>query len=128
LKLWDARTGALAAEYGRIDETFQSADLTPDGRYAVAGIVLDVGSVGRIEVIDLTTGAVVANCKATPARFQPMCTIVHPDGLRVISTFPPGEAYVWDLLTGKILWETELHGLVDPVKRPSCAAVSRDGS
>jgi WD40 repeat protein len=123
LKLWDARTGVLLAEYGRTDETFQTAGLTPDGRHAVVGIVNEYS--GPTNVIDLMTGAVVATCQATPKRAQAMSTVVHPDGARVISTFLRGEACVWELRTGRVLWQTDLHPLLDPAWRPPAPPLSR---
>jgi WD40 repeat protein len=121
LKLWDARTGAPVAEYGLPGEIFGSADLSPDGRYAVACIWSETDSLCRTDVIDLQTGAVAATV-ANEGR-QQACAIVFPDGHRVISRYPEGETCVWDLATGKILWKTIPHAPGDY----RAAAVSPDG-
>jgi WD40 repeat protein len=127
LKLWDARTGVLVAETGQPGEIVWSADLTPDGGCAVVGLYPDSDSKCRSEVIDLATGTVRTTFKP-PSKSQPERTIVHPDGRRVISTYRSGEAYVWDLSSGKILWETDLRV---PAQRKltahGCAAISPDG-
>jgi len=127
LKLWDARTGTLVAETGQSGDIFWSADLTPDGRCAVVGVYADTESKNRSEVIDLATGTVRTTFRP-PAKSQPERTIVHPDGCRVLSTYRFGEAYVWDLSTGKVLWETDLR--VPAPLRPTAhgaAAISPDG-
>jgi WD40 repeat protein len=141
LKVWDARTGALVAEYGKPGEIFHAADLTPDGRYAVVGIMSEAESQRRTQVIDLLSGAVVAtfnppatspstdsNTDAVRTR-QPMRIVVHPDGRRVVSTYPYGDAFVWDIATGKILWGTNLQfAAKEPDQQVSAAAaVSPDG-
>jgi len=126
LKFWDARTGAPVAAHGFPGETFFSADLTPDGRYAVAGVYAPPEP-PRTDVIDLVTGAVCTTFHPE-ATSQPERTIAHPDGRRVLSTFRAGEAYVWDLATGDVLWETNLHvrqGHWFDAK--GCAAISPDG-
>jgi serine/threonine protein kinase/WD40 repeat protein len=107
LKLWDARTGVLVAETGQPGEIFWSADLTPDGRCAVMGVFGEAESERRSEVIDLATGSVRTTFRP-PTESQAERTIAHPDGRRVLSTYRDGEAYVWDLFSGKVLWETGL--------------------
>ena len=57
LKVWDARTGVLVAETGLPGEIYWSADFTPDGRFAVAGVQ---AANRRTDVIDLLTGTVRA--------------------------------------------------------------------
>jgi len=127
LKLWDARTGTLVAETGQPGDIFWSADLTPDGRRAVVGVLADRGANRRSEVIDLATGAVRTTFRPA-AKSQPERTIVHPDGRRVLSTYQFGEGYLWDLSTGKVLWETDLR--LRPERGSAThggAAISPDG-
>ncbi len=127
LKLWDARTGTLVAETGQPGEIFYSADLTPDGRCAVVGVYADPVGNPRSEVIDLATGAVRTTLRPA-AKSQPERTIVHPDGRRVLSTYRSGEAYLWDLSTGKVLWETDLRLRPERRSMPhGAAAISPDG-
>jgi WD40 repeat protein len=125
LKLWDARTGTLVAETGQPGDIFWSADLTPDGRCAVVGVYADSEANLRSEVIDLATGAVRTTFRPA-AKSQPERTIVHPDGRRVLSTYQSGEAYLWDLATGKVLWKTDLRLLPERTSS-SAAAISPDG-
>jgi WD40 repeat protein len=129
LKLWDPRSGTLVAEYGRPGEIFDSADLTPDGWWAVAGIRTENEINSRTEVVDLATGAVLKTFRPPAATVQAMCTIVHPDGRRAVSTYIQGEAYVWDIVTGRVLWGNEQSIQADPQeeKVSFAAAVSRDG-
>jgi WD40 repeat protein/serine/threonine protein kinase len=126
LKLWDARTGTLVAETGQPGDIFWSADLTPDGRCAVVGVYAAADVNLRSEVIDLATGAVRTTFRPA-AKSQPERTLVHPDGRRVLSTYQLGEAYLWDLSTGKVLWETDLR--LQPERRSThgAAAISPDG-
>jgi WD40 repeat protein/serine/threonine protein kinase len=129
LKLWDARTGTPVAETGQPGDIFWSADLTPDGRCAVVGVYADSEANRRSEVIDLATGAVRTTFRpAAAAKSQPERTLVYPDGRRVLSTYQSGEACLWDLSTGKVLWETDLR--LRPERRSTphgAAAISPDG-
>ena len=128
LKLWDARTGTLVAEHGRPGEIFYSADLTPDGRYAVASIRLDSGLTKGTEVIDLATGEVRTTFRPT-AVSEPDHTIVHPDGRRVLTPYRSGETYLWELVTGKVLWKTDLQraSVNRRAEGHGAAAISPDG-
>jgi WD40 repeat protein len=127
LKFWDARTGALVAETGRPGEIFWSADFTPDGRCAVVGLYADAESKRRSEVIDLATGG-VRTTFVPPAKSSPENTLVLPDGRRVLSTHGSGETYVWDISTGKLLWQTNLCPEEQLRSSASCrAAISPGG-
>jgi serine/threonine protein kinase/WD40 repeat protein len=129
LKVWDPRTGALLAEHGRANEIVWSIGLTPDGRHAVVGYHADQPSLQRTEVIDLWSGRVAQTFSPACDRDYPVC-VVHPDGRRAITAYWHGGVCVWELLSGKVLWETS--NRTRPVEAsagtPSSAvAVSPDG-
>jgi WD40 repeat protein len=126
LKLWDARSGALVAEYGQPGEIFMSAGMTPDARFAVVSIRTEHESARRTAMIDLATGTVQTEFRPRTRDTVSVSTVVHPDGKRGISTYPSGEAYVWDLMTGNVLWETESRPKANSSDLAG-AAVSPDG-
>lgn len=79
-------------------------DVSPDGRFAVVaggenGDGALSGAQGKVEVIDLSTGRVVA-----PAREwggNPRSQVVFsPDGTQLLSSSPNGLVALWDVATG----------------------------
>jgi WD40 repeat protein len=126
LKLWDARTGTLVSEYGKPGEIFVSADLTPDQRYAVVAIKTIPETNFRTEVIDLVTGAIQTAFRPPATQSAPAGVVALRDGRRVLSTYVSGEVYVWDLMTGKVLWSPKRQPHGEPWML-SGAAASPDG-
>lgn len=125
IKVWDPRTGDLVAEYGQPGEVFRSVGLTSDGRYLVAGLTTADEANHRTEVREVATGALVTTFK--PPSTYSVCTIVHPDGRRVISTYGRGHAYVWNLLTGEMIWQTDQRQEITARVPSAAAAISPDG-
>src|SRR5262249_3191477 len=128
IKLWDPRTGALVAEHGKPNEVPWSASLTPDGRYAVAAYFADPPALRGTDVIAFWTGHIAQAFNPDSDRRYPSCAVL-PDGRRVLSAYSDGGAFVWELLSGKVLWHSSTGGSADFVAdTPSNpVAVSPDG-
>ena len=127
LKLWDAHTSALVAEYGKPGEIFMSAGLTPDARFAVASTHAELAADRQTKVIDLTSGATRTTFKPPVKIDRPRCTVIDPDGQRALTIYHEGETFLWDLSTGKVLWQTHLHPKPESTVPSITSAISPDG-
>jgi WD40 repeat protein/tetratricopeptide (TPR) repeat protein len=114
-KVWDLRTGAVAAELNGLSGFVQSAGFSPDGERVVTG-----GS-ATATVWDARTGAPVLELKGHTGDVN--AVVFSSDGTRIFTGSGDQTVRVWDARTGTSL--VELNGHVGYL---TSLAFSRDGT
>jgi len=109
VRLFNAETGALVREFPSEGGEARAAVFSPDGRFAAAG-----HSDGTVRVWNTADGS--ASRRITSDDSPIYGVAFSPDGTSIATATLNGSVRLWDIVTGKLIGEFKLAGLVVSVE------------
>lgn len=95
LRIWDARTGKLARQFGPISTRYSVVRFDTTGKHLAVGTYNEYQPPGLIEVRETAKGNVVSTLRGHAGRINVIC--FSPDGSRLATGSEDRTIIVWDL-------------------------------
>jgi WD40 repeat protein len=121
--IWDADTGEVVREFGNPKDSFSAVAYSPDGKTVAIARQPEVG-ICAIELYDPRTGQLLRTLATPDGKPGAPCDALafSSDGTRLASGAQDQVVRVWEVATGRQLWESKKHG-----RSVSGIGFSRDG-